>query len=92
MYGQTCKDTHKGVKIGHAQDADALTGVTVISFEGAAASLDARGSSPGTRETELLRPGKTVEKVHAIVLSGGSAYGLDAAGGVMKYLEERGIG
>ena len=91
--GKLARTRIKGVKIGHAQDADALTGVTVIAFEGGAtASLDARGSSPGTRETELLRPGKTVERVHAIVLSGGSAYGLDAAGGVMKYLEERGIG
>lgn len=83
----------KGVKIGHSQDMDALTGVTVIAFEeGATASLDVRGSSPGSRETELLRPGRTVDKVNAIVLSGGSAYGLDAAGGVMRYMEEHGKG
>lgn len=90
---KTAKIGIVGVKIGQTQDMDALTGVTVIEFEeGAVASLDVRGSSPGSRETELLRPGKTVEKVHAIVLSGGSAYGLDAAGGVMKYLEEKGKG
>jgi len=90
---KTAKTRIMGVKIGHSQDMNALTGITVIAFEdGATASLDVRGSSPGSRETELLRPGKTIDKVHAIVLSGGSAYGLDAAGGVMKYLEENGKG
>lgn len=82
-----------GVKVGQVEDAVALTGVTVIVFEdGAVASLDVRGSAPGSRETELLRPGKTVEKVHAIVLSGGSAYGLEAGCGVMRYLEDNNIG
>lgn len=83
----------KGLKIGQAQDTTALTGVTVLLFEeGAVASVDVRGSAPGTRETALLEPGNLVEQVHAIVLSGGSAYGLDAMGGVAAYLEGKGIG
>lgn len=81
------------VKVGQLEDSQALTGVTVIVFEeGATASLDVRGSAPGSRETELLRPGKTVEKVNAIVLSGGSAFGLEAGCGVMRYLEEKNVG
>jgi len=81
------------IKVGQLEDARALTGVTVIVFEeGATASLDVRGSAPGSRETELLRPGKTVEKVNAIVLSGGSAFGLEAGCGVMRYLEEKNAG
>lgn len=83
----------KNVKIGQQQDNDALTGVTVIFFEqGATASLDVRGSAPGSRETELLRPDKTVDKIDAIVLSGGSAFGLEAGCGVMRFLEEKGCG
>jgi len=82
-----------GVKVGHAQNDAALTGCTVILCEGGATGgVDQRGGAPGTRETDLLRPVHLVEKVHAILLTGGSAYGLDAAGGVMKYLEERGVG
>jgi L-aminopeptidase/D-esterase-like protein len=82
-----------GIKVGHYTDKRAATGCTVILCEqGAVAGVDVSGSSPGTRETDLLRPGNLVEKVHAILLSGGSAFGLDAAGGVMKYLEERGFG
>lgn len=83
----------KNVKIGHAQNEEALTGVTVIFFEnGATASLDVRGSAPGSRETELLRPDKTVDSIDAIVLSGGSAFGLESGCGVMKFLEEKGCG
>jgi L-aminopeptidase/D-esterase-like protein len=82
-----------GIKVGHYTDKQAVTGCTVILCEqGAVAGVDVSGSSPGTRETDLLRPGNLVEQVQAIVLSGGSAFGLDAATGVMRYLEERGFG
>ena len=82
-----------GIKVGHAQDMEALTGCTVILTEaGATGGVDQRGGAPGTRETDALRPMHMVEKVHGIILSGGSAFGLDAAGGVMKYLEEKNIG
>ncbi len=88
----TITDVH-GIEVGHAQDDEALTGCTVILCrKGAVAGVDVRGGAPGTRETDLLNPINLVEKVHAIVLSGGSAFGLDAASGVMKYLEEQGIG
>jgi L-aminopeptidase/D-esterase-like protein len=81
------------IKVGHYTDKKAVTGCTVILCEtGAIAGVDVRGSSPGTRETDLLRPMNLVERVHAILLSGGSAFGLDAAGGVMRYLEEQDIG
>lgn len=87
------KTSIKGVKIGNEQDTKALTGVTVIICEnGATAGVDVRGSAPGTRETDLLDPVNTVDKIHSIVLSGGSAFGLAASHGVMTYLEERGIG
>jgi L-aminopeptidase/D-esterase-like protein len=83
----------RGIEVGHAQDNEALTGCTVILCrKGAVGGVDVRGSAPGTRETDLLNPVNLVEKVHAIVLAGGSAFGLDAAGGVMKYLEENNIG
>lgn len=82
-----------GIKVGHYTNEEAATGCTVILCEkGAVAGVDVRGSAPGTRETDLLRPMNLVERVHAILLSGGSAFGLDAAGGVMHYLEEQGIG
>jgi L-aminopeptidase/D-esterase-like protein len=82
-----------GVEVGHAQDLDAATGCTVVvSEEGATCGVDVRGGAPGTRETDLLNPVNLVQKVHAIFLAGGSAFGLDAAAGVMQYLEERGIG
>jgi len=82
-----------GIEVGHAQNDEALTGCTVIlARKGATAGVDVRGSAPGTRETDLLDPVNLVQKVHAIVLAGGSAFGLDAASGVMKYLEERKIG
>ena len=83
----------RGIEVGHAQDEVALTGCTVILCrKGAVAGVDVRGGAPGTRETDLLDPVNLVEKVHAVVLAGGSAYGLDAASGVMHYLEENKIG
>jgi len=82
-----------GIEVGHATDLDALTGCTVVLCrKGATGGVDVRGGAPGTRETDLLNPLNLVEKVHAIVLAGGSAFGLDAASGVMRYLEEQGIG
>ena len=82
-----------GIKVGHWTDKKAATGCTVVLCEqGAVAGVDVRGSAPGTRETDLLNPLHMVEQVHAVLLSGGSAFGLDAAGGVMRYLEERGYG
>ena len=83
----------KGLKVGQVQDENALTGCTVvICEEGATCGVDVRGSAPGTRETDLLDPINTVQKVHAIVLSGGSAFGLESTCGVSKYLEEKNIG
>jgi L-aminopeptidase/D-esterase-like protein len=82
-----------GIKVGHVTLRDRPTGCTVILVEdGAVGGVDVRGGAPGTRETDLLNPVNTVERVHAVVLSGGSAFGLDAASGVMRYLEERGVG
>ncbi|MBI2865117.1 MAG: P1 family peptidase [Chloroflexi bacterium] len=83
----------EGIKVGHHTDLEAGTGCTVILCEeGAVAGVDVRGSASGTRETELLRPMNLVQEVNAVVLAGGSAFGLDAAGGVMRYLEESGRG
>jgi L-aminopeptidase/D-esterase-like protein len=82
-----------GIRVGHWTNIDAGTGCTVVLCEqGAVAGVDVRGGAPATRETDLLRPGSLVGLAHAIVLSGGSAFGLDAATGVMRYLEERGVG
>lgn len=82
-----------GLKVGHYTLTERPTGCTVLLCEaGATAGVDVRGSAPGTRETDLLNPINSVQKVNAILLSGGSAYGLDAASGVMKYLEEKGAG
>jgi L-aminopeptidase/D-esterase-like protein len=82
-----------GLKVGHHTLSGRPTGCTVIVAEkGATAGVDVRGSAPGTRETDLLAPTATVDQVHAIVLSGGSAFGLDAASGVVRYLEEQGVG
>lgn len=82
-----------GVRVGNAQDAEGGTGCTVVLCEeGAVGACDVRGGGPATRETDLLRPENAVEAVNAIVLSGGSAFGLAAATGVMRYLEERGRG
>ena len=83
----------RGVEVGHAQNEQAFTGCTVILCrKGAVAGVDVRGGAPGTRETDLLDPVNLVQKAHAIVLAGGSAYGLDAATGVVRYLEENRIG
>ncbi len=82
-----------GIKVGHAHNEEAITGVTVVLCEkGAVGGVDQRGGAPGTRETDALHPMHLVQKVHAVVLSGGSAFGLDSAGGVVRYLEERGVG
>ena len=82
-----------GVRVGHAQDARLATGVTVILFdEPAIASIDVRGGGPGTRETDLLDPQMSVQRVAAITLSGGSAFGLDAPSGVQAFLREQGRG
>jgi D-aminopeptidase len=82
-----------GLLVGHADNAALASGVTVIVFdEPAVASMDLRGGAPGTRDTELLAPEQTVERVDAIVLSGGSAFGLDAPGGVQAWLREQGRG
>lgn len=82
-----------GVKVGNCEDIEALTGCTVILTEkGASCGVDVRGSAPGSRETDLLDPVNAIQEVHAICLSGGSAYGLEAASGVMRYLEEEDIG
>jgi L-aminopeptidase/D-esterase-like protein len=82
-----------GLRVGHVTDADAVTGCTVVlAPAGAVAGVDVRGAAPGTRETDLLRAGSLVERIHAICLAGGSAFGLAAADGVMRWLAERGIG
>jgi L-aminopeptidase/D-esterase-like protein len=82
-----------GIEVGHWTSSERPTGCTVIlARRGASAGVDVRGGAPGTRETDLLDPSNLVGEVHAIVLAGGSAFGLDAASGVMRYLEEAGIG
>jgi L-aminopeptidase/D-esterase-like protein len=82
-----------GLKVGHAQDETAVTGCTVVLCEGGAVGgVDQRGGAPGTRETDPLRPMHLVQQVHAVVLSGGSAFGLDSATGVVRWLEARGVG
>ena len=82
-----------GILVGHADDPRLASGVSVIIFEEpAVVAVDVRGGAPATRDTDLLEPHRTVERIDAVVLSGGSAFGLDAASGVMRYLEERGSG
>ena len=82
-----------GIRVGHFTDTRRPTGCTVVlTEEGAVGGVDVRGAAPGTRETDLLDPSNLVEQVHAILLSGGSAFGLDAAAGVVRWLEERGFG
>lgn len=82
-----------GIRVGHMTHPEGATGCTVVLCpEGAVGGVDQRGGAPGTRETDLLRPMHLVEQVHAVLLAGGSAFGLAAADGVMRYLEERGIG
>ena len=82
-----------GVRVGHFTDSRRPTGCTVVLLEhGGTAGVDVRGGAPGTRETDLLNPINTVQQVNAIVISGGSAFGLSAATGVTRYLEEKGMG
>jgi L-aminopeptidase/D-esterase-like protein len=82
-----------GIRVGHWTDPVGLTGCTVVlPPPGTVASCEVRGGAPGTRETDLLRPGMLVQEAHAVLLTGGSAFGLAAADGVMRYLAERGIG
>ena len=83
----------EGFLVGNSQDFAAGTGCTVVIHEqGAVAGVDVRGGSPGTRETDALNPCNLRESIHAVLLAGGSAFGLDAAGGVMEFLEEKGVG
>jgi L-aminopeptidase/D-esterase-like protein len=82
-----------GLRVGHASNEEACTGCTVILCEaGAVGGVDQRGGAPGTRETDALHPMHLVQQVHAVMLSGGSAFGLDSATGAVRYLEERGVG
>jgi len=82
-----------GIRVGHYTDDGAATGCTVILCEnGAVAGVDVRGGAPGTRDTDLLHPINVIEKIHAVLLTGGSAFGLNAVGGVQHYLEERAVG
>jgi L-aminopeptidase/D-esterase-like protein len=82
-----------GIRVGHADDPDALTGCTVVLCEGGGVGgVDQRGGAPGTRETDALHPMHLVQKIHAVMLAGGSAFGLDAASGAVRYLEERRVG
>jgi L-aminopeptidase/D-esterase-like protein len=91
--GEAAVGLPSGVRVGHFTDARRPTGCTVLLCpEGAVCGVDVRGGAPGTRDTDLLRPENTVEQVHAVLLTGGSAFGLDAAGGVMRWLEARGFG
>ena len=82
-----------GLRVGHFTDQKAATGCTVVLCEsGAVGGVDVRGAAPGTRETDILRPTSLVSRAHAILLSGGSAFGLDTASGVVRYLEQKGVG
>src|SRR3954462_1401698 len=82
-----------GIEVGHFTDTRRPTGCSVvIAREGAVGGVDVRGAAPGTRETDLLAPTNFVERVHGVLLAGGSAWGLDAASGVMRWLEEQGVG
>ena len=91
--GQLTLRDVRGLRVGHTTNEAAVTGCTVVlATDGAVAGVDVRGAAPGTRETDLLRPGSLVERVNAVCLAGGSAFGLAAADGVMSWLAERGIG
>src|SRR5512132_179310 len=82
-----------GIEVGHFTDTRRPTGCSVvIAREGAVAGVDVRGAAPGTRETDLLAPTNLIDRVHAILLAGGSAWGLDAATGVVRWLEEQDVG
>jgi L-aminopeptidase/D-esterase-like protein len=83
----------RGIRVGHATDRTGITGCTVVLCPpGTTGSVDVRGGAPGTRETDAIRPGTAVPEIHAVVLTGGSAFGLAAASGVQRWLEERGTG
>mgnify|MGYP001445656897 FL=1 len=91
MFGQITDVS--GISVGHWSDFDGATGCTVIlASDGAVGGVEVRGDSPGTRETDILNSQNRIEAVHGVILSGGSAFGLNAADGVMKYLEKQGIG
>jgi L-aminopeptidase/D-esterase-like protein len=93
VVARDCLTDAPGVAVGHAEDAEACTGCTVILFpDGATGGVDVRGRASGTRELGPLEPNHLVQQAHAVCLAGGSAYGLDATGGVMSYLESQGIG
>lgn len=93
MFGRVGITDIKGFKLGNAENTEAATGCTVIVAEkGATAGVDVRGGGPATRETDLLRSENTIDKIHAVVISGGSAYGLEAGSGVMRELENMKIG
>ena len=93
MMKEICITEMEEFYIGNAQNEAAGTGCTVIICEeGAVAGVDVRGGSPGTRETDALNPCNLRRSIHAVILAGGSAFGLDAAGGVMRFLEEKGVG
>src|SRR5204862_5349113 len=82
-----------GIEAGHFTDSRRPTGCTVLLCrDGAVAGVDVRGAAPGTRETDLLAPTNFVDRVHGVLLAGGSAWGLDAAGGVVRWLGEQGVG
>src|SRR3954466_11278773 len=82
-----------GIEVGHWSDVHSLTGCTVmLCRDGAIAGVAVRGAAPGTRETDLCRPGTLIERVHAILLTGGSAFGLEAASGVARHLAGEGVG
>ena len=83
----------EGIQVGHYTDLEAMCGVSVIlASEGAAAGVEVRGSAPGTRETDCIEPINLVDKAQAVVLSGGSVYGLAASNGVVRWLSEKGLG
>ncbi len=90
---QNCLTDVHGISVGHHTDREAASGVTVVLCpEGAVAAVDVRGAAPGTRETDLLKPENLIDKIHAVVFTGGSVYGLAAADGVVRWLSERRIG
>ncbi len=83
----------EGIRVGHVTDLDGLTGCTVVLCPaGTSGSVDVKGGAPGTRETDAIRPGTSVPEIHAVLLTGGSAFGLAAATGVQRWLEEQGVG
>jgi L-aminopeptidase/D-esterase-like protein len=93
LAGQGAITDVAGIEVGHFTDPRRPTGCTVVlAREGAVAGVDVRGAAPGTRETDLLSPTNLVDRVHAVMLAGGSAWGLDAASGAMRWLEEQGVG